>query len=254
VPLADVRGAAAEPDLETLALALAGCGAGGHRAHWAVGICSTDGGEDVGVTKTIVDSDREFAETMETFDAGRGEWCSSCRSWITLKAQSPVFPRMTTCAVSLHEDLRYSFGSDKGRVETAWQRVIVGMPPGGADRGAGELRLLRHLRESRGIPRTKARPLLEKYKAAGRTEVDRKPADGICAAWVLKALAEPGACRRRGRCLPPAGTRSRTAPPGTSGDRLANSSHATLVLHQPGIARRWTNDATSISPPLERER
>ena len=190
-------------------------------------------GEDVGVTKTIVDSDREFAETMETSMPKGG-----------MVFQLPVmdYPESPIAGVPAYDhlrpylytrDLRYSFGSDKGRVETAWQRVIVGMPPA-EQIAALESYGFSGIYVNRGGYPDKGEALLEKYKAAGRTEVIESPLRDLCCV-VLKPSPNP--------VLPPPGPLFTTgwyaeqdSASGNQRDRLANSSHATLVLTNPDSA------------------
>jgi len=71
-------------------------------------------------------------------------------------------------------DLRYSYGSDKGRPRDAWQRVIVGMTP------AGQIAALERYGFSgiyvnrEGYP-DRGEGLLKQYEAAGRAKVIESP-------------------------------------------------------------------------------
>ena len=146
-------------------------------------------GEDIATTAMVVNSDRAFAEAMEAALPKGG-----------MVFQLPVmdFPENPIAGVPAYshfrpylytKDLRYSFGSDKGRVQDAWQRVIVGMPP--AEQIA---KLERYgfagIYINRGGYPDKGEALISQYKAAGRDEVIDSPLKDL-ACVVLKPAANP---------------------------------------------------------------
>jgi phosphoglycerol transferase len=127
-------------------------------------------GEDIRQTASAVNSDRTFAQQMEATLPKGG-----------MVFQLPVmdFPESPAPGISAYEhfrpyfythDLRYSFGSDKGRVRDAWQRVVAGMQP------AEQIATLERYGfsgiyiDSQGFE-DGGDSLLAQYKAAGRTNV-----------------------------------------------------------------------------------
>jgi hypothetical protein len=91
--------------------------------------------------------------------------------------------------------LRYSFGSDKGRVHDAWQRVIVGLPPAAQIAALERYGFSGIYVNTAGYP-DRGQALLAEYKAAGRTQVfESTLKDLYCV--VLKPSMNPE--------LPPAG-------------------------------------------------
>jgi hypothetical protein len=87
------------------------------------------------------------------------------------------------------KDLRYSYGSNKGRVQDAWQRLIVAMPP------AEQIAALERYGFSgiyvnrAGYP-DRGEAMLNQFKAAGRTEVIESPLKDLYCV-VLKPSATP---------------------------------------------------------------
>jgi len=152
-------------------------------------------GEDIGMTATVVNSDRLFAQEMESTLPKGG-----------MVFQLPVmdFPESPIPGVSSYDhfrpylythDLRYSFGSDKGRVHDAWQRVIVGLPPAAQIAALERYGFSGIYVNTAGYP-DRGQALLAEYKAAGRTQVfESTLKDLYCV--VLKPSMNPE--------LPPAG-------------------------------------------------
>ena len=146
-------------------------------------------GEDIGLTNTVVNSDRIFAQSMEATLPKGG-----------MVFQLPVmdYPESPIVGVSAYEhfrpylytkDLRYSYGSDKGRVEDAWQRVIVGLPPVGQIAALERYGFSGIYINRAGYP-DKGEALLKGYKAAGRGEVLESPLQDLCCV-VLKPSPNP---------------------------------------------------------------
>ena len=146
-------------------------------------------GEDIGLTASVVNSDRLFAEQMEATLPKGG-----------MVFQLPVmdYPESPIMGVSAYDqfrpyfythNLRYSFGSDKGRPRDAWQRVVAAMTP------AEQIASLERYGFS-GIYvncagyRDGGEELLGKYKAAGRTEVIPSPRKDLYCV-VLKPSPNP---------------------------------------------------------------
>jgi phosphoglycerol transferase len=186
-------------------------------------------GEDIAITSAVVNSDRTFAEAMEAALPKGG-----------MVFEFPVmdFPETPIPGVSAYDhfrpylftkDLRYAYGSDKGRVQDAWQRVIVGMPP------AGQIATLERygfsaIYVNRGGYPDKGEALLNQYKAAGRTEVIESPLKDLYCV-VLKPSPNPE--------LPPPGPLFATGwygeqdSPDGERNRLA-SGNGELLLTNPG--------------------
>lgn len=86
-------------------------------------------GEDMAATAAAVNSDRTFAQEMESVLPKGGmvfelPVMDSPESPIAgLAAYDHYRPYLYT------KDLRYAFGSNKGRPQDAWQRVVAAMPP-----------------------------------------------------------------------------------------------------------------------------
>jgi hypothetical protein len=190
-------------------------------------------GEDIGVTKAVVDSDREFAETMEATLPKGG-----------MVFQLPVmdFPENPIPGVSAYEhfrpylytkDLRFSYGSDKGREQDAWQRVVGGMTP--ADQVAALERYgFSGIYVNRAGYPDKGAALLEKYKAAGYTKVIDSPLKDLYCV-VITPSPNP--------VLPPPGPLFATGwyaeqdnPNGQERDHLASGNEAVLLLTNPDSA------------------
>ncbi len=130
----------------------------------------TSAGEDVRYVDAVVNSDRLFAQSMEAALPKGG-----------MVFQLPVmdFPESPIPGVSAYDhfrpylfthDLRFSFGSDKGRADAAWQRVVGGLPP------AAQIAALERYGFSGIYINAAAYPdhaesLLAQYKAAGRASV-----------------------------------------------------------------------------------
>jgi hypothetical protein len=86
-------------------------------------------------------------------------------------------------------DLRFSFGTDKGRAQAAWQRVIVGMPPSAQIAALERYGFSAIYINSAGY-QDRGEKLLNDYKAAGRTEVIQSPLKDLYCV-VLKASPNP---------------------------------------------------------------
>jgi hypothetical protein len=146
-------------------------------------------GEDPSTTAMIVNSDRQFAQNMESI-LPKG----------AMVFQMPVmdYPETPVSGVPAYahfrpflytKDLRYSFGSDKGRVQDAWQHVITGLSP------ADQIAVLERYGFSAiyinrdGYP-DKAEGLLAQYKAAGRDTVFNSQLNDL-AFVVLKPSPNP---------------------------------------------------------------
>jgi phosphoglycerol transferase len=190
-------------------------------------------GEDIATTKVWVDSDRTFAQEMEATLPKGG-----------MVFQLPVmdFPENPIPGISAYEhfrpyfytnNLRYSYGCDKGRIQDAWQRTIVGLPP------AGQIATLESYGFSAiyvnraGYP-DKGDGMLEKFKAAGRTQVIESPLkDLYCVVLhpsLNPVLPPPGPLFARGWYA------EQDNATGQQRDRLANGQTATLILTNPGTA------------------
>jgi hypothetical protein len=131
-------------------------------------------GGNIQQVSTVVDSDRNFAQTMEATLPKGG-----------MVFQLPVmdFPESPIPGVGAYDhyrpylythDLRYTYGTDKGRPDNAWQRVVGGMKP------AAQVAALERYGFSGIYVNTSGYPdhgqaLLDGYKAAGRTEVIQSP-------------------------------------------------------------------------------
>ncbi len=146
-------------------------------------------GEDPSTTALIVNSDRQFAQTMESM-LPKG----------AMVFQMPVmdYPENPVAGVPAYahfrpflytKDLRYSFGSDKGRVQDAWQHVITGLSP--ADQVAALERYgFSAIYINRGGYPDKGESLIAQYKAAGcDTVIDSQLKD--ISFVVLKPSANP---------------------------------------------------------------
>jgi hypothetical protein len=131
-------------------------------------------GEDIRYVQQVINSDRLFSEQMEATLPPGG-----------MVFQFPVmdFPETPIPGVSAYDHyrpylytqhLRFTFGTDKGRPDNAWQRVIVALPP------AEQIAKLEQYGFS-GIYVNRAgypdhgEALLDKYRAAGRDQVIESP-------------------------------------------------------------------------------
>jgi hypothetical protein len=129
------------------------------------------------------------------------------------------------------QNLRYSYGCDKGREQDAWQRVIVGMTPAEQIAALESYGFSAIYVNRAGYP-DKGEGLLNKFKAAGRTEVIESPLKDLYCV-VLKPSPNP--------VLPPPGPLFATGwyaeqdnPTGQERDRLASGNQAVLLLTNPG--------------------
>jgi phosphoglycerol transferase len=137
-------------------------------------------GEDIRYVAAAVNSDRLFAQSMEATLPKGG-----------MVFQLPVmdFPESPAPGLSAYDhfrpylyskDLRFSFGTDKGRPENAWQRVVAGMP------AAQQIAALERygfsgIYVNRDAYPDRAEGLLNQYKAAGATDIIESPAkDLVC--------------------------------------------------------------------------
>jgi hypothetical protein len=146
-------------------------------------------GEDQSTTAAIVNSDRQFALRMES-SLPKG----------AMVFQMPVmdYPETPIAGVPAYshfrpflytKDLRYSFGSDKGRVQDAWQHVITGLAP--ADQIAALERYgFSAIYINRGGYPEKAAGLIAQYKAAGRDTIVDSQLQDLCFV-VLKPSPNP---------------------------------------------------------------
>jgi len=145
-------------------------------------------GEDIRMTATVVNSDRIFAQSMEAI-MPKG-----------MIFQLPVidYPESPIPGLSSYDhfrpylythDLRYSFGSDKGRPRDAWQRVIVGMTPASQIAALERYGFSAIYINSAGY-QDHGEKLLNDYKAAGRTEVIQSPLKDLYCV-VLKPSPNP---------------------------------------------------------------
>jgi phosphoglycerol transferase len=146
-------------------------------------------GEDLGSVAAVVNSDRLFSQSMEAALPKGG-----------MVFQLPVmdFPESPIPGVSAYDhfrpylythDLRFSFGTDKGRAQAAWQRVIVGMPPSAQIAALERYGFSAIYINSAGY-QDRGEKLLNDYKAAGRTEVIQSPLKDLYCV-VLKASPNP---------------------------------------------------------------
>jgi phosphoglycerol transferase len=186
-------------------------------------------GEDIGIISQWVNSDRTFAQEMER-ELPKGGMVFQLPVMDFPESPIPgVFPYEHFRPYLYTKDLRYSFGSDKGRVQDAWQRVIVGMP------AAEQIATL----ESYGFSgiyintagySDRGEGLLNQYKQAGRDVVIASPLKDLYCV-VLHPSPNP--------LLPPPGPLFSKGwyaeQDGASGerDRLA-SGNAELILTNPG--------------------
>jgi len=131
-------------------------------------------GEEIGLTNAVVNSDRIFAQSMEAALPKGG-----------MVFQLPVmdFPESPGPGVAAYDhfrpyfythDLRYSFGSDKGRPQDAWQHVVGGMTPAAQIAALERYGFAGIYINGAGYP-DRGEELLSQYKAAGRTNVIQSP-------------------------------------------------------------------------------
>jgi hypothetical protein len=132
-------------------------------------ILPTTAGEPISAVAAQVNSDRVFAQAMESkFPKG-------------MIFQLPVmdFPESPIPGLSAYDhfrpylytqDLRFSFGTDKGRPQNAWQRVILGMSPA-EQIAALEKYGFSGIYINRAAYSDGGQKLLDQYKAAGRGDV-----------------------------------------------------------------------------------
>jgi hypothetical protein len=127
-------------------------------------------GENIDYVSEQVNSDRLFAQEMEATLPKGG-----------MVFQLPVmdFPESPAPGVSAYEhyrpylythDLRYSYGTDKGRPESAWQRTIPGMTPAMQVAALERYGFSGIYIDPRGFP-DGVELLLSEYKAAGCPDV-----------------------------------------------------------------------------------
>jgi len=131
-------------------------------------------GEDPRYVSAIVNSDRLFSEAMESALPKGG-----------MVFQLPVmdFPESPIAGVSAYDhfrpyiythDLRFTFGTDKGRPVNAWQRVVAGMAPA-QQIAALERYGFSGIYVNREGYADHGEALLSQYKAAGRTRIIESP-------------------------------------------------------------------------------
>jgi len=146
-------------------------------------------GEDVRYVSAVVDSDRVFSQNMEAVLPKGG-----------MVFQLPVidFPENPIPGISAYDhfrpylytqNLRFSFGSDKGRPREAWQRVIVGLPPASQIAALERYGFAGIYVNRAGYP-DHGEGLLNQYKGAGRTNVIESPLKDLYCV-VLKASPNP---------------------------------------------------------------
>jgi phosphoglycerol transferase len=127
-------------------------------------------GEPIREVAAAVKSDREFAEEMEHTLPHGG-----------MVFQLPVmdYPESPAAGISAYDhfrpyfytqDLRYSFGSDKGRPRDAWQRVVAAMPPAQQIAALEKYGFSGIYINSEGYP-DGGDSMLAQFKAAGRAHV-----------------------------------------------------------------------------------
>jgi hypothetical protein len=146
-------------------------------------------GENIGIVRAVVNSDRAFAESMEATLPKGG-----------MVFQLPVmeFPESPVDGVSAYEhfrpylytrDLRYSYGSNKGRAQDAWQRVVGAMTPAEQVAALERYGFSGIYVNRAGYP-DRGEALLNQFKAAGRTQVIQSPLNDLYCV-VLKPSANP---------------------------------------------------------------
>jgi hypothetical protein len=177
--------------------------------------------------KAYVDSDRAFAQTMEATLPKGG-----------MVFQLPVmdFPENPIPGISAYEhfrpyfftqNLRYSYGCDKGREQDAWQRVIVGMTPAEQVAALEKYGFSAIYVNRAGYP-DKGEGLLAQYKAAGRTQVLESPLKDLYCVMLTPSpnpvLPPPGPLFANG-WYP-----EQDNPGNQERDRLSYTTHATLLL------------------------
>ncbi len=126
-------------------------------------------GEDMLTTQTVVDSDRTFAQEMEAaLPKGGMVFQLPVMDYPESPSLLPAYDHFRPFLYT--KDLHYSFGSDKGRVRDAWQRVVAGLTP------AGQIAALESYGFSGIYINGEAYPdggdsIIEQFKAAGRTDI-----------------------------------------------------------------------------------
>jgi hypothetical protein len=137
-------------------------------------IIPTTAGEDIRYVSAYVDSDRTFAQEMES---------SLPKGGMVFQLPVDDFPETPLPGMSGYDhfrpylytkDLRFSFGTDKGRPREAWQHALVGLSP------AGQIAALERygfsgIYVNRLAYADKGESLLAQYKAAGRATVIESP-------------------------------------------------------------------------------
>ena len=146
-------------------------------------------GENIGDVTEVVNSDRLFSESMEAVLPKGG-----------MVFQLPVmdFPESPIPGISAYDhfrpylytrDLRFSFGTDKGRPENSWQRVIVGMKPADQIAALERYGFSGIYVNTAGYP-DRGEALLNQYKAAGRNQMIQSPLKDLYCV-VLKPSPNP---------------------------------------------------------------
>ncbi|HEX4085204.1 MAG TPA: hypothetical protein VHY22_09850 [Chthoniobacteraceae bacterium] len=135
-------------------------------------------GEDMRYVAAQVDSDRKFATDMEKTLPKAG-----------MVFQLPVmdFPESPIPGIPAYDhfrpyfytqNLRYSFGTDKGRPRDAWQRLIVPMTPAEQIAALEKYGFSGIYVNRDGYP-DHGNALLAEYRAAGRTDVIESPRNDL---------------------------------------------------------------------------
>jgi hypothetical protein len=190
-------------------------------------------GENIAAVQANVSSDRTFAQEMESRLPKGG-----------MVFQLPVidYPENPVPGVSAYDhfrpffytkDLRYSFGSDKGRIDTAWQRVVAAMQPA-QQVAALESYGFAGIYVNRAGYQDHGESMRQKYADAGRSEVIDSPGQDLFCV-VLHPSPNP--------VLPPPGPlfakgwyAEQDNAAGTQRDRLASGNVVTLMLNNPTAA------------------
>lgn len=131
-------------------------------------------GEDIRYVSQVVNSDRTFSQEMEAALPKGG-----------MVFQLPVmdFPESPAPGLSAYDhfrpyiytkDLRFSFGTDKGRPQNAWQRVVAGLP------AAQQIAALERygfsgIYVNRDAYPDRAEGMLNRYRDAGANDIIESP-------------------------------------------------------------------------------
>ncbi len=132
------------------------------------------GGEDIRQVSAVVSSDRIFAQEMESA-LPKGGMVFQLPVMDFPESPAPGVPAYDNYRPYLYtKDLRFSFGTDKGRPQSAWQRVVAGMPPA-RQIAALERYGFSGIYVDRDGFSDRGESLLSQYKAAGATDVIESP-------------------------------------------------------------------------------